>query len=51
MSQTPTSTPVEDLDMLLAEVHEDSSDEAASIRARTQQFMGADNVSMMGGWT
>jgi hypothetical protein len=44
----PTS--VEDLNTLLDEVKSDPADQAESIRRRTQEFLGASNVSMMGGW-
>jgi hypothetical protein len=43
-------TTPDDLNTLLAEVRTDPAEQAEAIRQRTAQFMGANNVSMMGGW-
>jgi hypothetical protein len=40
-----------DLGAVLDAIQGDPDEQATQIRSRTEKFLGAENVSMMGGWT
>ena len=51
LAKTVVAPSEADLGAVLDAIQGDPDEQAAQIRSRTEKFLGAENVSMMGGWT